>query len=164
MKTLNNFPVEGKNVLLRVDLNVPTNDGIVTDKTRLHVIKSTVSKLCSRKNKIFLLSHFGRPQGQFIKKYSLKFLAKILEGILSIQKIYFVSPCFGEIVNRQIQSMKPGDICLLENVRFHEEEEKNGYNFSESLAKYFDVYINYRNETPIYYEFTSCFSSFFSPL
>ena len=86
--------------------------------------------------------NLGRPQGQFIKKYSLKFLAKILEGVLSIQKIYFVSPCFGEIVNRQIQLMKPGDICLLENVRFHEEEEKNGYNFSESLAKYFDIYIN----------------------
>jgi len=142
MKTLDNFPVEGKNVLLRVDLNVPTNDGIVTDKTRLHVIKSTVSKLCSRKNKIFLLSHFGRPKGQFNKKYSLKFLTKILADILSIKQIDFVSPCYGEAVKRQKEIMQPGDICLLENVRFYEKEEKNDTNFSESLAEHFDVYIN----------------------
>ena len=72
MKTLNNFPVEGKNVLLRVDLNVPIKDGIVTDETRLHVIKSTINKLSSRKNKVFLLSHFGRPKGQFNKKFQIE--------------------------------------------------------------------------------------------
>lgn len=142
MKTLNNFPVEGKNVLLRVDLNVPINDGIVADKTRLHIIKSTVNKLCSRKNKIFLLSHFGRPKGKFNKKYSLKFMTKILADILSVKQIDFVSSCYGEAVKRQKNIMQPGEVCLLENVRFHEKEEKNDTNFSESLAENFDVYVN----------------------
>ena len=77
MKTLNNFPIREKNVLLRVDLNVPISEGIVADKTRLYAIQSTVSELRFRKNKIFLLSHFGNPKGQFSKKYSLKFLTKI---------------------------------------------------------------------------------------
>ena len=143
MKTLNNFLVEGKNVLVRVDLNVPTNDaGIVTDQTKLQVIKSTVNELCSRKNKVFLLSHFGRPKGKFSKKYSLKFLKKSLAEILSVEQIYFISSCYGEEVNRQKLLMRPGDICLLENSRFHEEEEKNDSSFSELLTKNFDVYVN----------------------
>ena len=142
MKSLDNFSVERKNVLLRVDLNVPVNDGIIIDNTKLHAIKSTVNELCVKKNKIFLLSHFGRPKGQFNKKYSLEFLTKILANILSIEQIYFVSSCYGEEVNRQINLMQPSDICLLENVRFYEEEEKNNTYFSKYLAKHFDVYVN----------------------
>ena len=142
MKSLDNFSVERKNVLLRVDLNVPINDGIIIDDTKLHAIKSTVNELCAKKNKIFLLSHFGRPKGQFSKKYSLEFLTKILANILSIEQIYFVSSCYGEEVNRQINLMQPSDICLLENVRFYKEEEKNNLYFSEYVAKHFDVYVN----------------------
>jgi len=142
MKTLNNFPIKEKNVLLRVDLNVPTSEGIVADKTRLYAIQSTVSELRFRKNKIFLLSHFGNPKGQFNNQYSLKFLEKILADILSVEQIHFVSSCFGDVVSRKMKLMKPGEICLLENVRFHKEEETNDLNFSKSLAKYFDVYIN----------------------
>ena len=142
IKTLRNFPVKEKNVLLRVDLNVPVKTGKIIDNTRLHIIKSTVNELCLKNNKVFLLSHFGRPKSQFSKKYSLKFLTKILADVLSKKTIYFISSCYGEAVKSQIQLMQPGDICLLENVRFHAKEEKNDSKFSESLAKYFDVYIN----------------------
>ena len=142
MKTLNNFPIKEKNVLLRVDLNVPISEGIVADKTRLYAIQSTVSELRFRKNKIFLLSHFGNPKGQFNNQYSLKFLVNILADILSVEQVHFVSSCFGNAVSRKMKLMKPGEVCLLENVRFHKEEETNDLNFSKSLAKYFDVYIN----------------------
>ena len=142
MKTLKNFPVKGKNVLLRVDLNVPVHDGIIIDKTRLHGIKSTVRELCSSKNKVFLLSHFGRPKGQLNNQYTLECLTGVLADILSVEKIYFVSSCYGEKVKQQIKLMKPGEICLLENVRFNKDEEKNDSNFSKLLAEYFDVYIN----------------------
>ena len=142
IKTLRNFPVKEKNVLLRVDLNVPVKTGKIIDNTRLHTIKSTVNELCLKNNKVFLLSHFGRPKGQYSKKYSLKFLTKILADVLSKKTIYFISSCYGKAVKSQIQLMQPGDICLLENVRFHAKEEKNDSKFSESLAKYFDIYIN----------------------
>ncbi len=142
IKTLRNFNVKEKNVLLRVDLNVPVQNGKITDVTRIDIIKSTVNELCLKKNKVFLLSHFGRPKGQFSKKYSLKFLTKILEDVFSKEKIYFVSSCYGPAINRQMKLMQPGDICLLENVRFHKNEEINDSKFSQSLVKYFDVYIN----------------------
>jgi len=142
MKTLKNFIIEEKNVLVRVDLNVPTNDGKVTDKTRLQAIKSTINNLCSRKNKVFLLSHFGRPKGKHSTQYSLKFLTKILAEILSVEQIHFVSSCYGEPVNQQKLLMQPGEICLLENLRFHKEEEKNDSDFSKLLAEHFDVYVN----------------------
>ena len=142
MKSLDNFVVAGKNVLLRVDLNVPINNKIVTDKTKLNLIKSTVSHLRANKNKIFLLSHFGRPKGKYNKRFSIKFLTKILANTLSVKKIYFSSFCYGEEINQQKKIMLPGDICLLENVRFNDGEEKNDFNFSESLAKHFDIYVN----------------------
>ena len=90
MKTINDFKIINKNVLLRVDLNVPVKNGIVTDKTRIYSIQSSVNQLRSNNNKIFLLSHFGRPKGQCNKKYSLQFLCKILSKILKTKEIYFV--------------------------------------------------------------------------
>ena len=142
MKTLHNFSVEKKNVLLRVDLNVPVKDGIIIDKTRLYSIKSTIDKLIFRKNKIFLLSHFGRPKGKYNSKYSLKFLLDSLKEALSVEQIYFLDSCIGKEVGIQKKLMRPGEICLLENIRFYKEEEQNDINFSKELAKNFDVYIN----------------------
>ena len=91
-------------------------------KIVLPVIKSTIRNLCSRKNKVFLLSHFGRPKGKYSTQYSLKFLTEILAEILSVEQIHFVSSCYGEVVNQQKMLMQPGEICLLENLRFHKEE------------------------------------------
>jgi len=142
IKNLNNFPITEKNVLLRVDLNVPLSDGKIIDKTRIYAIKSTVKDLILKKNKIFLLTHLGRPKGKIKKKYSVKFLKEVLAKILLVKKVFFVPSCYGELVRKQKMLMKPGDICLLENVRFYEEEENNDSNFSKCLAKDFDIYIN----------------------
>ena len=90
MKTINNYSVKNKNVLIRVDLNVPVVEGIVTDLSRVFSIKSTLNKLIKDKNRIFLLSHFGRPEGKYNKKLSLEFICKILKRELKLKKIYFV--------------------------------------------------------------------------
>jgi len=142
MKNLKNFPVKKKNVLLRVDLNVPVIDGVITDRSRLYIIKATVDKLRSNKNKIFLLSHFGRPKGKFSENLSMKFLTSVLEEVLLINKIYFLSRCFGNEVNATKNIMQPGDVCLLENVRFHKGEEQNNLNFARDLADSYNIYVN----------------------
>ena len=142
MKTVNNFIVKNKKVLLRVDLNVPLINGFITDKSRIISIKSTIFKLQKTKNKIFLISHFGRPRGKYIKKYSLKFICNILKDEFNVEKIYFIS----SIDKKEIQScqrkMNKGDICLIENIRFYPGEEKNDLNFAKQLSECFDVYIN----------------------
>ena len=142
MKSLKNYQIYQQNVLLRVDINVPVTDGIVTDTSRISLIKSTVNELCDKKNKVFLLCHFGRPKGKINKNYSLRFLIKILANILKKEKIFFSSSCIGDGIKSQKQLMKQGDVCLLENVRFYEGEEKNDFNFSKLLASEFDVYVN----------------------
>ena len=130
MKTLNNFLVKDKDVLLRVDLNIPTSkDGKVTNDKKLIDIKSTVDKLRTNNNKIFLLSHFKRPKGQFDKKYSIEFLKETLLNILSVNIIYFSPTCDSDQINKQKKQMKPGDVCLLENIRFYQGEEINDINF-----------------------------------
>ena len=91
MKNFNNYPIKNKKVLLRADLNVPLKNGIITDKTRIHAIKQTINYLRKSNNKIFLLSHFGRPNGQFNKKYSLRFLCEILANILQTKEVHFIN-------------------------------------------------------------------------
>ena len=98
MKSLSNFSIKNKNVLLRVDLNVPTIDGKVIEKSRIYLIKQTIHHLISNNNKIFLLSHYGRPNGKIDKKYSLKFLVDFLAKELVIDKITFIDCCYGEKV------------------------------------------------------------------
>ena len=143
MKTLNNFLVKDKDVLLRVDLNIPiSKDGKVTNDKKLMDIKSTVDKLRTNNNKIFLLSHFGRPKGQVNKKYSIEFLKETLLNILSVNTIYFASTCKSDQINKQKKQMKPGDICLLENIRFYQGEEINDINFARNLANNFNIYVN----------------------
>ena len=90
MKTINNFRIKKKNVLLRVDLNVPTTEGVVTDKSRIISIKSTIQKLIKNQNKIFLLSHFGRPKGKYDKQFSLEFLIEIICKEFGIKKMFFI--------------------------------------------------------------------------
>ena len=91
MKTINNFQIKNQDVLVRVDLNVPVKDGVVIDKTRIYSIQSSINQLRLNNNKIFLLSHFGRPNGKFNKKYSLRFLCEILANILQIKEIHFIN-------------------------------------------------------------------------
>ena len=142
MKTINNFQIKNKNVLLRADLNVPVKDGIVIDKTRIYSIQSSVNRLRSNNNKIFLLSHFGRPNGKFNKKYSLRFLCEIIANIFQIKEVHFINSLDSTEIETKKNIMNGGDICLLENIRFHKGEEKNDLNFAKTIAKYFDVYVN----------------------
>ena len=142
MKTINNYPVIKKKVLLRVDLNVPLIDGIVSDKTRISAIKKTVQKLIEQENKIFLLSHFGRPKGKYNSKYSLKFLCSILKDILSLKKINFINSFEDVEVENLLNKMNFGEVSLFENIRFYEAEEKNDLNFSKKISKNFDIFVN----------------------
>ena len=90
MKNLENYKIENKRILFRADLNVPVLDGIITDSSRIYAIKSSIVKLISNKNKIFLIAHFGRPKGEFVNKYSLNFILKSLKEVFNLDKIYFL--------------------------------------------------------------------------
>ena len=142
MKNLNNFTVIRKNVLLRVDLNVPVQNGVVSDKTRIFAIKATVDKLRKGNNKIFLLTHFGRPEEKYNKNFSIKFLIKILEDTLFLDKIFFATSCIGDEIQNIKIKMQPGDVCLLENVRFNLGEKLNDIVFSKKLSEPFDIFVN----------------------
>ena len=142
MKTINNYSIKNKNLLLRVDLNVPVVDGVITDKSRIISIKSSINKLIERKNKIFLISHFGRPKGKYNKKFSLEFICQILGKELGVNKIDFMNGINIDEIRDQQNKMKFGEICLFENIRFYEGEEKNDLNFAKKLSECFDVYIN----------------------
>ncbi len=142
MKTIHNSQIIKQKVLLRVDLNVPIKNGVVIDKTRIFSIQSTVNYLRSQDNKIFLLSHFGRPKGQFNKEHSLQFLCEILADCLQVKEVHFISSIDNfEIIAKQ-SLMQSGDICLLENIRFYKGEEKNDLHFAKTIAENFDVYVN----------------------
>ena len=142
MKTLNNYNVKQKNILLRVDLNVPVLGGNVTEKSRIETIKDTINILQKQKNKIFLISHFGRPKGLENKKYSLKFLCPILESEFGVNQIYFADNFDDKKIQETLNKMNPGEICLFENIRFHPGEERNDINFIKKLCKNFDIFIN----------------------
>jgi phosphoglycerate kinase len=155
MKNLENYKIENKRVLLRADLNVPVVDGFITDTSRISAVKSSINKLIFNKNKIFILAHFGRPNGKFIEKYSLNFILSSLKKIFEIDKIYFLKNLNEENVKHTLNLMKDGDVCLIENIRFQKEEEKIDLEFAQKISNFFDVYVNdafsasHRNHTSI---------------
>lgn len=141
-KTIEDFDVENKRVLVRVDFNVPLDDaGNITDDTRIRAALPTINYLIGKGAKIILMSHLGRPKGKPNPKYSLAPVAKKLSELLNRQVI-LAPDCVGEEVEKIVSQMKPKDVVLLENVRFHEEEEKNDIEFAEKLAKPGDIFIN----------------------
>ena len=142
MKTINNFKLSYKKVLVRVDLNVPVTDGLITERSRIHAIKLTVKKLQEKKSKIFLLSHFGRPKGKRDVRYSLKFICETLKEEFGLSKIFFLDNLKDDEIQKIIIQMQPGDICLFENIRFYEGEENNNSNFIKKLCNNFDIFIN----------------------
>jgi phosphoglycerate kinase len=139
-RTLDQAEVKGKRVLVRVDLNVPTEDGKVTDTTRLERIVPTITELADKGGKVILLSHFGRPKGRDPKQ-SLKPVADKLSEILG-RPVAFADDCVGAPAEQAVGKMKPGDILCLENTRFYKEEEKNNADFVASLAALGDLYVN----------------------
>ena len=116
MKNLENYKIESKRVLFRADLNVPVVDGIITDTSRIIAVKSSIKKLISKKNKIFLLAHFGRPNGEVVNRFSLSFILPSLKEIFNVDKIYFLKNLDEESIKTITEDMQGGDLCLVENI------------------------------------------------
>jgi phosphoglycerate kinase len=139
-RTLDDVDVKGKRVLLRVDLNVPMDNGRVSDTTRLERVAKTIVQISDHGGRVILLSHFGRPKG-FDPKESLKPVAIMLAYLLR-RHVEFVDDCIGEKAQAAVATMKDGDIVCLENTRFHRGEEKNDPAFVAELAKLGDIWVN----------------------
>ena len=139
-KTLDQADMKGKRVLLRVDLNVPTEHGQVTDATRIERVAPTIGELAGKGGKVILLAHFGRPKGRDPRE-SLKPVAAALALVIK-KPVAFAEDCIGEAAEKAVGAMKDGDILCLENTRFHKEEEKNDPAFTAALAKSGDIWVN----------------------
>jgi phosphoglycerate kinase len=139
--TLDDAPFANKRVLCRVDLNVPTEDGRVTDKTRIDRVVPTIREIADKGGKVILLAHFGRPKGDPDEKNSLRPIAAALAESLG-RAVNFVPATIGDKAREAIERMKDGDVVLLENTRFHPGEEKNDPDFVEAIATLGDIYVN----------------------
>ena len=141
MKTLNDFNFKNKRALIRVDFNVPLNDKFeVTDATRIVSAKPTIIKILEDGGSCVLMSHLGRPKG-VQDEFSLRHIVDNIEDIIGVD-VKFVSNCVGQEAEEAANNLKPGEILLLENLRFHEEEKKGDKDFAEQLSKLGDIYVN----------------------
>jgi len=141
MKTLKDFNFKNKKALIRVDFNVPLNDKFeVTDATRIQAAKSTIIDILEQGGSCVLMSHLGRPKG-FQDEFSLGNIVEKATEILGV-KVKFVADCIGDKVEEAVANLKSGEILLLENLRFYEEEKKGDVAFAEKLSKFGDVYVN----------------------
>lgn len=140
-KTIDDLDVSGKRVLIRVDLNVPMKDGHVTDSTRIDRAVPTLNELSRAGAKVVILSHFGRPKGQVNTDMSLWSVSQALANTLG-RPVVFAEDCIGVAGKTAVAALGDGDIVLLENLRFHPEEEANDGNFADQLAALGDIYIN----------------------
>ena len=134
-------PLQGKRVLLRVDLNVPMEGGRVTDATRIERIVSTIDEIADKGGRVVLLAHFGRPKGKPVASESLKPVVETLSQKLG-RAVAFAEDCVGPAAANAVARLKDGDVLLLENTRFHAGEEKNDRAFTEQLAANGDIYVN----------------------
>ena len=139
-RTLDHVDVKGKRVLVRVDLNVPVENGVVSDATRIERAAPAITEISDKGGKVILLSHFGRPKGRD-PKFSLKPVAAEVAHVIK-RPVAFADDCIGEIAERAVSAMRPGDILCLENTRFHAGEEKNDKDFVAALAKLGDIWVN----------------------
>lgn len=140
-KTVADVDVKGKKVLMRVDFNVPLEGGSITDDRRIAQALPTIRSVIDRGGRLILMSHLGRPKGGPEAKYSLKPCADHLAKLLG-KPVKFTGDCIGAEVESTVSGMNDGDVVLLENLRFHKEEEKNDPNFARQLARLGDVYVN----------------------
>ncbi len=141
MKTINDFNFEGKKALIRVDFNVPLNENFeVTDNTRIVSAKPTIIKILEDGGSCILMSHLGRPKGAE-EKYSLKHILDEVSSVVGVQA-KFVDDCIGEKVEKAVEELKDGEILVLENLRFYDEEKKGDKDFAEKLSKLGDIYVN----------------------
>jgi phosphoglycerate kinase len=141
-RTLDDLDFRGKRVLLRADLNVPMRNGRVTDATRIERLAPTIEELLQKDARLVVMSHFGRPNGKPDPAYSLWPLVEPLSQAIGRRPVAFAEDCIGESAKRVVAALQPGQVALLENLRFHPGEEKNSPEFAAALAELGDVYVN----------------------
>lgn len=142
MKTVNDFDFKNKKALVRVDFNVPQDDELkVVDNTRIVAAKPTIDKILNDGGSVIIMTHLGRPKGEVSDKFSLKHIVSEVSNVLG-KEVKFVEDCVGEKAEAAAASLQPGEILLLENLRFHNEEEKGDKTFAENLSKLGDAYVN----------------------
>jgi len=140
-KTIDSLEVSGKRVLVRLDLNVPMKKGVVSDATRIERAAPTIAELAAKGARVIVLSHFGRPDGKRVPEMSLGPLVEPLARALG-KPVAFAEDCIGPAAEHAVRVLKPGEVLLLENLRFHKEEEKNDSGFVDKLSVLGDVYVN----------------------
>ena len=142
MKTIKDFDFKDKKALVRVDFNVPQSADLkVTDNTRIQAVKPTVDKILNDGGSVILMTHLGRPKGKVSEEFSLKNIVPEIEKVLG-SEVKFCPDCMGEDALNMTGNLKPGEILLLENLRFYNEEEAGDKDFAEKLSKYADAYVN----------------------
>jgi len=139
--TVKDIDLKGKRVLMRVDFNVPMEGGKVTDDKRIKAALPTIKYVLEQGASLVLMSHLGRPKGGFDPEFSLKAAAEVLSGLLGIP-VQMAPDCVGTEVEKMAKALKPGDVLMLENTRFHPEEEKNDVGLAKKMAVLGDVYVN----------------------
>ena len=142
MKTINDFNFAGKKAIARVDFNVPYDENFnITDDNRIQAVVPTVKKILADGGSVILMSHLGRPDGKVQDKYSLKHIVDHVSKVLGVP-VKFASDCVGPVAKEAAASLKAGEVLLLENLRFHAEEEKGDEGFAKELASLADIYVN----------------------
>jgi phosphoglycerate kinase len=141
-RTLEDIDVRGKRVLLRADLNVPVKDGTVTDTTRIERLAPTINALIEKGGRVIVMSHFGRPKGGPDPVFSLRRLIQPLKNAIGGREVVFAADCIGGEARRVVTALQPGQVALLENLRFHKGEEANSIEFAQALAELGDVYVD----------------------
>jgi len=139
--SIKDLDLHGKRVFIRVDFNVPIKDGKVDDDSRITASLPTIQHAIEQQARVILASHLGRPKGQRVEKYSLRPVAEHLAELLK-RPVAFADDCIGEAAQSKVNALADGDVLLLENLRFHPEEEKNDDEFAKQLASLCDVYVN----------------------
>ena len=142
MKFQKNLKAYKKNVLLRVDLNIPIVNNQITDISKIILLKETIEHLIKQENKVFLLSHLGRPGGHINSKYTLEIAIDKIREVLQLKKIHFIKDYISSKFQKNFLPVKYGEVCLLENIRFYSAEEDNNLKFAKKLSENFDIYIN----------------------
>jgi len=143
MSQFSGYNFSNKKALIRVDFNVPLDDSFsITDDTRMKAALPTIQKVIGDGGSVILMSHFGRPKGGPEDKFSLKHLLPHLKELLENTPVHFADDCVGDAAKQKAEELKPGEVLLLENLRFHKEEEKGDASFAKELSELGDVYVN----------------------
>ena len=136
-----NIDIEGKRILLRVDFNVPMDNGTITENSRIEKVLPTIKFLINQKAKVIIIAHLGRPKGKIVPELTLKPIAEKLSSYLN-QNVFFLNESIGLSAIKKSKEIPNGRVLLLENLRFHKEEELNATTFAKELSKNGDIYVN----------------------